>query len=164
MELTANFGYHLLHVAAIAGRQADQLLQERLGIGLSQYKLLRIIEHRGEGVIRQRQLAKCLGQTEASISRQVKLLSEKSLIRTAINPKSRRDHQAELTEKGAKVLLASSEILQTYFQRIIADLDDKQQMQFVENLLQIHQSVCAAGKPFACDQSFKEITKQKKEM
>ena len=60
-------GYLLQHTATILMRQSDQVLQERLGIGMSQLKLLMMLQNSPN--VQQRKLAECLGQTEASISR-----------------------------------------------------------------------------------------------
>src|ERR1700755_3521534 len=90
-------GYLLQHTATILMRQSDQVLQERLGIGMSQFRVLLMLQRNANS--QQRKLAECLGQTEASISRQIKLLCEKSLLAVRVNPQSRREHIAVLTPK-----------------------------------------------------------------
>src|SRR5262245_828979 len=93
-------GYLLQHTAMILMRQSDQVLQERLGVGMSQFKILMMV--RTSPNVQQRKLAEALGQTEASISRQTKLLCEKGLLIIRVNPKSRREHIAVPTAKGLK--------------------------------------------------------------
>jgi DNA-binding MarR family transcriptional regulator len=78
MGTTDTIGYMLQHTASIMYRQSDQVLQERLGLGMSQYKILMILHEKPQ--IRQRVLADQLGQTEASISRQIKLLVERGML------------------------------------------------------------------------------------
>jgi len=152
VQRVTTISYILQHTATILARQSDQTLQERLGVGMSQLKLLMILDRRPN--IQQRTLAECLGQTEASISRQIKLLCEKGLLIIRINPKSRREHITVPTAKGVKMTEAALDVLTQYNQPMLDLLTEKQQQQFREMLIKIHGHVCAAGKPFACDHSF----------
>ncbi len=152
MDPVITVGYLLQHTAAILMRQSDQVLQERLGIGMSQLKLLMTLEKRPN--VQQRKMAETLGQTEASISRQIKLLCEKGLLTIRINPKSRREHITVPTAKGTKMTAAALEVLSQYHSPMLALLTDKQQQQLVESLTTFHGYICANGKPFACDHSF----------
>jgi len=142
-------GYLLQHTASILTRQSDQVLQERLGIGMSQYKLLMMLQKSPN--VQQRRLAECLGQTEASISRQIKLLCEKGMMTIKVNPKSRREHITVLTPKGNKMTDAANDVLEQYHGPILDKLSEKQQQQLIETLKLIHEHTCVAGKPFACD-------------
>src|SRR6266545_1497160 len=104
-------GYLLEHTASIIHRQSDQVLQERLGIGLSQFKILMMLQWRPHT---QRELADSLGQTEASISRQIKLLVEKGMLTVTVNPQNRREHRTTPTAKGIKVGQAAQEVMAEY--------------------------------------------------
>jgi DNA-binding MarR family transcriptional regulator len=149
VEPESSVSYLLLHAAAIMGRQADQILQERLGIGMSQFRILTTLQQ--EPGVRQRQLADRLGQTEASISRQVKLMSEKGLLAATVSSKSRREHVTLPTPKGLKVTEAAKDALAAHHQLMIDTLTKKQQSQLAETLNILHGYICAAGKPYACD-------------
>ncbi len=46
METTDRLSYLLQHTSTIMQRQADQVLQERLGVGMSQYKILSTLQDR----------------------------------------------------------------------------------------------------------------------
>ena len=152
MGPTNTVGYLLHHTATILTRQADQVLQERLGIGMSQLKLLMMLRlHPG---IQQRKLADYLGQTEASISRQAKLLSEKGMLRIRVNPKSRREHIMITTAKGVKMTEAALDVLAQHNEPMLQQLTEKQQQQLIDMLATLHGWVCATGKPFACDHPF----------
>ncbi|HSX16964.1 MAG TPA: MarR family winged helix-turn-helix transcriptional regulator [Patescibacteria group bacterium] len=145
-------GYLLQHTATILMRQSDQVLQERLGIGMSQLRLLMILQINPN--VQQRKLAECLGQTEASISRQTKLLCEKGMLASRVNPKSRREHITVLTAKGTKMTEAALEVLQQYHSPMFDLLTEKQQQQLKESLTKFHAYTCVPGKPFACDHPF----------
>lgn len=98
MHPTNDIGYLLNHLAFVLSHQSDQVLHEQLGIGFSQYKIMMVLWWNPS--IQQRQIADRLGQTEASISRQIKLLHDKSLLSTRISPENRRKHITALTFKG----------------------------------------------------------------
>ena len=115
--------FHQL-VARMA-RESDQILQEQLGIGLSQYKILRTIESQPH--LRQRAIASNLGQTEASISRQIKLLTEKGMLTAEKNPENLREHLADLTIRGQRLITAADSVLASYHQAFFASLSARQQ-------------------------------------
>ena len=153
METPMAIPHLLQHIAAMMMRQSDQVLQERLGIGMSQLRILTILEQ--EPNAQQRKLADHLGQTEASISRQIKLMVERGYLTVGINPKSRREHLSVLTTKGLKITQAAQEVLGGYNQPLAEMLGDKRQKALQEMLTQIHDYTCVPGKPFACDHSRK---------
>ena len=153
MDPVIAIGYLLQHTATILMRQSDQVLQERLGIGMSQFRILMMLQHAPN--VQQRKLAECLGQTEASISRQIKLLQEKGRLTVRINPKSRREHLTIPTPKGIKMTEAALEVLSHYHAPMFDTLSEKQREQLKAMLATMHDYTCAPGKPFACDHPYK---------
>lgn len=149
MGPTNNLGYLMQHLAAVMGRQSDQVLQEQLGIGLSQFKLLMVLEWNPR--IQQRAIATSLGQTEASISRQIKLLKAKNLLVTKRDPQNRRRHITAPTPLGMQLTEAANDILRRSLTPDFAVLGDDQFMQLMTGLQQLHKIVCRPGKPGACD-------------
>ena len=135
-----DLGAQLHHIVSIMSHESDQLLLEQLGIGLAQYKILRVVNDRPHA--RQRTIAGELGQTEASISRQVKLLHAKGMITTRINPKNQREHLTNLTEKGLRTIIAADTVISKYHASLIASLTPKQSDQLRELLSQIHAQIC----------------------
>lgn len=140
-NLDSNLGYLFHHISAVLARQSDQILQEQLGIGFSQFKILLILAE-GKGV-QQRQLAATLGQTEASISRQIKLLIDNGMITNQVNPTNRREHITHLTPKGIKVTDKATEILNNYHAPVFNRLSERQQAQMRELLTAMHGAVCS---------------------
>lgn len=153
MESIASVSYLLQHTATMMMRQSDQVLQERLGIGMSQLRILLLLLD--EPNVQQRKLADCLGQTEASISRQIKLMGEKGYLTVMVNPKSKREHITVPTAKGVKITEAAKDVLEAYTQPLAEQIGDKKQKQLYELLSEIHAHTCVTGKPFACNHSFK---------
>lgn len=113
------------NLSALLARESDQILQERLGIGLSQYKILAAVENNPR--LQQRAIAVELGQTEASVSRQVKLLQRKDMITSRKNPNNRREHLTELTNKGMRVTEAARQSLATYHSSVVSHISKRQQ-------------------------------------
>jgi len=119
-------------VATLLQKQSDQVLQEQLGIGMSQFRILKIVQANPRML--QRHIADALGQTEASISRQVKLLHKKQLLKTHINPKNRREHITSLTPKGFQITVAALEVLQVSQSPLVDGMTEKQQTELLELL------------------------------
>ncbi len=149
MGPTNNLTYLLQHLSAIIGKQADQILQEQLGIGLSQYKILMVLEWNPR--VQQKSIADSLGQTEASVSRQIKLLIGKGLLVTKRDPYNRRKHISAPTPLGMQITEAASHILRRSFGPEFSKLGEDQLMQLTASLVRLHAIVCQSGKPGACD-------------
>ena len=113
--------------ALVLSRQSDQILLEQLGIGWSQYRILRAI--RQHDAISQRKISHLLGQTEASISRQIKILTKDGLISREQLSTNRRVHISSLTIKGIRITDSAIDILAKHDSAIFGNLSDKQRRQ-----------------------------------
>jgi len=142
---TNNIGYLLQHVSSLLAKQSEQVLQERLGIGFSQFKILRALQANPH--VKQRQIASNLGQTEASVSRQVKLMVDDGLLVSRISPKSRREHIMVPTTKGTKLTEAALDALARYHAPTFDVLTEKQRGQLREILETLHTQICPADHP-----------------
>lgn len=149
MGPTNSLLYLLQHVSAVADKQTDQVLQEQLGIGLSQYRILMVLEWNPR--VQQRSIADSLGQTEASISRQIKVLQSKGLLSTRIDVNNRRKHITTPTPLGMQVTEAATSILRRSFGPEFSALGEDKQLQLIASLQQLHKIVCQTGKLGACD-------------
>lgn len=152
MDPTRQLGYLLHHLPFVIDRQSDQVLLERLGIGFSQFKILMSLQW--NDAVQQRDIAERLGQTEASISRQIKLMHERGWLQTKISPKNRRQHITVLTSKGGRMAEEALQVLNDYHGPMFSELGEKKQGQLLEILLQMHGQTCQAGKTGACHQVF----------
>lgn len=152
MNPSRHIGYLLQHLAASLARQSDQVLQEQLGIGFSQFKILMALQWNPS--VQQRHIAETLGQTEASISRQIKLMHDRQLLQTTISPRNRREHITTLTAKGLRLTEEALKVLNRYHAPMFAQLSDKQQNQLIEILTLMHREVCKGDKPGRCFQSY----------
>lgn len=145
MRTTNTIGYLLQHTANILAKQSDQVLQEQLGIGLSQFKILRMLHT--EPRLTQREIATHLGQTEASISRQVKLMLADGLLRSLRSPKDHREHLTVVTPKGERIAAAALTALERYHRPTMSVLSDKQQEQLMAALNELHGQLCHGTHP-----------------
>ncbi len=149
MGPTNNLSYLVQHLSAVIGKQSEQILQEQLGIGLSQYRILMVLEWNPR--VQQNAIADSLGQSEASISRQLKLLKAKALLATRPDPNNRRKHITAPTPLGMQVTEAATNILRRSFGPEFARLGDDQLQQLITGLQQLHRLVCRPGKLGSCD-------------
>ena len=141
-------------LAALLYKASDRVLQEQLGIGMSQFKILGAIQNNQR--LLQRHIATILNQTEASISRQIKLLHQRQLLVTQFNPKDHREHITVLTPNGRQVINAATEVLEAFQTQFVEGLSDRQQAELIglldqiEQHLQIHsflnQAICFQAK------------------
>lgn len=144
-RLTNNLGYLLQHVSSLLAKQSEQVLQEQLGIGFSQFKILRALQVNPH--MKQRQIASNLGQTEASVSRQVKLMVDNGLLHVRVSPKNRREHITVPTAKGVKLTEAALDALMKYHAPTFSALNEKQREQLREILETLHKMVCPTVHP-----------------
>lgn len=148
-ENTASSVHDMLyHIAAIAHKQSDQALQECLGIGMSQYRIVRLLQEHSD--FTQCEVAAALGQTEASISRQIKVMVSKGLLRTAPKPGDRRERAIGITVKGNKVGHAAADVLTSYHTPALAGYSEKQIQQLSDMAQKLHAFYCHEDKPYAC--------------
>lgn len=154
-ERTINsLGYALHHLAMVLDRQSDLLLQERLDIGFSQFKILMALKWQ-QG-IQQKQIASKLGQTEASVSRQIKMLQEVGLITAKKSENNKRERITTLTPKGERLIDQAIAALDNYHAPVFNRLNPDQQA-LLHNLLdQMHEQACQSERPGGCNHKLKK--------
>jgi DNA-binding MarR family transcriptional regulator len=135
MKSTSETINQLLRLAFSLQSQHDQILQEQLGIGYAQYKILMVV--RDNPASDQLAVASALAQTQAGISRQVKLLSRMNLIDIKVDRNDRRRHILKLTSEGLRMLVAAGSAIDRFNDKL-TNLTDKQLQQLAELLGQLH--------------------------
>jgi DNA-binding MarR family transcriptional regulator len=151
MSPTNQLNYLIQHLASVMGKQTEQLLQEQLGIGLSQYRILSALEWNPR--VQQKTIADNLGQTEASVSRQVSLLAQRGLLVINKDATNRRKHVIIATPMGMQITEAATAIIRRSLGPDYAALGDDQLQKLITALQALHKIVCKPGKPGACDHS-----------
>jgi DNA-binding MarR family transcriptional regulator len=135
MDSQESLGLRLHQVATSLAHSSDEILLSSLGIGFSQFKVLYVLQSKPN--IRQKEIALELGQTEASISRQLKKMYNDGLIITKVHPTNRREHITMLTKRGERICQQSIKALNRHHQQFFARLDVAQQDQLVKLLAQL---------------------------
>ena len=153
MQPANKLGYMLNHVASVMSKQADQVLQEELGLGLSQFKILMVLQKNDR--VQQRFIADSLGQTEASISRQIQLLKDKGLLTSKRDPKNLRQHITVPTADGLALTTTAMNLIADHMQPELAQMGQTAFDELMSNLKLLHEIVCQPGKTGACDHQFK---------
>jgi DNA-binding MarR family transcriptional regulator len=140
----SNLAFLLHHLAFNLDHQSDQILQEQLGVGFAQFKILLALQV--NPIVGQRELANSLSQTEASVSRQMKLLRTKGMVISRINPKNRREHHTLITSKGQRVREAAIALLEKQYQRSFDVLDVKIQARLTQDLTSLSEKLSIDSK------------------
>ena len=132
MDFRHSIGYLLHELAQLIQADSNQILQERLGIGFAQFKVLMVLEERDGQT--QKQIASSLHQTQASISRQIKLLIDKKLVDSKVGSNNRREHFIYLTRQGQEMVSRAALLLNNYHAPMFEYLSDQQQLKITKTL------------------------------
>jgi len=143
MDTSNKLDYILQHITSLLTRDTDQVLLEQLGIGYAQYKLLRVLFD--EVPKKQRFIANSLGQTEASISRQIDILIDKQLVTKTTDPNNKRVRLVLITSKGKNIVSATHTVMNRYHTSLLSDFPEKQQLELLKRLDYLHDSICKHG-------------------
>lgn len=136
MDIYSNPGFLLHKIGAMMERISDRVLFEEFGIGFSQFKILFALEHH-EG-IQQKEIATFLGQTEASISRQIKLLALSRLVTVKRGADDKKKHLVSLTARGKQIASDAFISLNSHYTPVLSVLSLSDQMDLAKKLSQVH--------------------------
>ena len=117
----------------VLGKVADARLQTTYGFGMSQFKILWILKKHPEGV-QQTNIADWLNQTEAAVSRQIRLLKAEKLIEKRVDPKNRRNRVILLSAEGKKFAEAAMKVLAREYEPFFKDLSHEQRKNLCDML------------------------------
>ena len=131
-----NLGFMLHKLGAMMEKQSDAVLFEQFGLGFSQFKIMMALEHHQGG--QQKEIAQFLGQTEASISRQIKLLEEADFISVGEQPENRKKHVITLTARGKQVSSDAMRALNTFYTPILDTMTQPEQMSVLSSLGKVY--------------------------
>jgi DNA-binding MarR family transcriptional regulator len=131
-ETNESLGFLFQNVSSSLARYSDNALQKNIGIGYSQYKILSCLVMKKD--TRQIDIAHILGQTEASVSRQVKIIKERGLVNIKINPINHREHLLELTQNGYLLYDTATRLLNDIYLPVFDVLGENQVLEFKKSL------------------------------
>jgi DNA-binding MarR family transcriptional regulator len=107
--MTSRLYWQIQKLAFLLEKRADEALKNQLDIGFAQYKVLEAINQ--NMLARQNMIADMLDQTEASISRQIKILQKKGLISVADVMGNKRARELSLTRVGEEIVRTAEDVL-----------------------------------------------------
>jgi DNA-binding MarR family transcriptional regulator len=110
----------LLHALFKVQQDVDSLLLENIGVGLSAYRILSVLDDKA--AYSQRHIAVQLAQTEANVSRQVRHMADDNLVKIAPDKKDKRQRNITMTGKGQKKYAASQKLLEKHLAAILKEL------------------------------------------
>lgn len=128
--MTPQLYWQVHKLAFLLEKRADESLKTQVGCGFAQYKVLEAIGR--NSLAKQNMIAELLDQTEASISRQIKILEKRNLIVVATVMGNKRARELSLTEQGEQLLLQCEGILDMSQAQIFGSLTYEEQMLFSE--------------------------------
>ncbi len=123
--MTPRLYWQIHKLAVLLEKRADESLREQLDIGFAQYKVLEAINQ--NMLARQNMVAEMLDQTEASISRQIKILQKKGMIIVAEVMGNKRARELSLTRVGEEIVRNCEEILDVTQAQIMGGLSYQEQ-------------------------------------
>lgn len=124
-------------LAQISIKSSDQLLAETFGFGLSSLRILQLLQQNG---MHQKEIASKLDQTEASVSRQVKILQEKGLVVVSINSENRRQHSVFLTAYAKKIMIDANRVIDNNYESLFEGVSEEKKLELRELLKIVRQS------------------------
>ncbi len=116
MVVPPGLSYELHKLTALLDRAADEVLRREEGISYARFLALFAV---GETNGSQRDLARWLGQTEASTSRMVTVLADEGLLEVARLEGSGNRRQLRLTNNGAQLVGRCGHLLEGRFEDLV---------------------------------------------
>ncbi|GAA2037393.1 MarR family transcriptional regulator [Yaniella flava] len=109
----------------------EKRLKQRLGLTLSEYNMLLLLSEAPEGQMRMGQLADAIVFSPSRLTYQVKVLSERGLVKKVKCPQDGRAWQAELTPEGRTMFRRASVIHAKGVKNLFTDAVSDEQLAMV---------------------------------
>lgn len=123
----------------ILQHKSDQLLRLNLGLGFGQLRILEGLS--ATRACSQRVLARQLYQTEANISRQLRLLQKDGYVEIIKHPKDKRQRRVKLTGDGADICKRAKGLLAGLHKEILASVDFRDAFNLTQTAQQLAQKL-----------------------
>src|SRR5699024_3843430 len=112
----------------------EKRLKDHLGLTLSEYNMLLLLSEAAEGRMRMGQLASAIVFSPSRLTYQVKVLSERGLVRRVKCSEDGRSWQAELTDEGPAVFRRASIIHARGVKRLFTDAVSAEQLAMIHQI------------------------------
>ena len=128
----------------ILQHQSDQLLRSKLRVGFGQVRIMEEIP--GDLSRSQREIALRLHQSQANISRQLRELKTRGLVKISANKKDRRQRDVSLTDKGKIKYDQARKLLNKHYSKLLGLLGKDELKTFEHS---IHNLLASLGIPIS---------------
>lgn len=112
----------------------EKRLKQQLGLTLSEYNMLLLLSEAPEGQMRMGQLADAIVFSPSRLTYQVKVLSERGLVKRVKCPNDGRAWQAELTSEGRTMFRRASIIHARGVKKLFTDSVSEEQLAMVHQI------------------------------
>jgi DNA-binding MarR family transcriptional regulator len=140
---------HKMHaLISIVDRMADEILSSAQEISYSQFIILFMVDRHNQ--MSQKELSKCLGLTEAAVSKQIENMFVKNFLFREVDPENRRRNNISLTDSGKKIFTLANEHLIQKAEDIFIVLNDTERTLFntvLDKLLSHTMEICSLKTP-----------------
>lgn len=117
--------WQIQRLAFLLEKKADDALKDQLDIGFAQYKVLEAINQ--NSLAKQNSIAILLEQTEASISRQIRILQKKGVVKVTTVMGNKRARELTLSMQGEELVSQAVEVLDVAMSQVIGSLSYQEQ-------------------------------------
>lgn len=144
MHPTLDINSLIQQLAATLSKQTDDLLVSELGLSHSQYRVLLALEWNPRA--QQKTIAAYLNQTEASISRQIKLLTLGKFITITQDPANRRVHIIAVTPLGMQQTEAATAMIRRLYESTYGGIGAARLQSLTRELQALQKSLRSSSK------------------
>jgi len=122
----------LLSLSWKVQQSAEELLQAQCGVGLSQIRILAALDK--SATRSQASVAQALGQTEANVSRQLKVMKKDGLVTVTKNKKDKRQRDVSLTPKGFRTFSKADQVLTHHEKGLLSTMSRSESRDFQDKM------------------------------
>lgn len=112
----------------------EKRLKQQLGLTLSEYNMLLLLSEAPDGQMRMGQLADAIVFSPSRLTYQVKVLSERGLVKRVKCPEDGRAWQAELTPEGRTMFRRASIIHAKGVKKLFTDAVSEEQLAMIHQI------------------------------
>lgn len=142
-QSTENIDILLEHITSLLTSKYDLILTTEIGISYSQYKVMVQFTH--NSIIKQKTIAMSLGQTEASISRQLSIMSSNGLVNRTHDSDNRKSIVITLTENGKAIKNRADGLIANQNTNLLYKIKSKDHKDLFKNLNKMHDQLCLSN-------------------
>lgn len=147
MNPSDNLIYMLHKLGAMMEHQSDVVLFDSFGVGYSQFKILLALDYHPH--VQQKEIAMFLGQTEASISRQIGLLRASELVNIDRAEDDKKKNIVSLTSRGKKLSAQALARLNEFYEPVLSSVPKQEQAVILSGMCSLQdklEEMCAHSK------------------